>query len=125
MEGIKKGEVIVDDSNPNVTQLTFSSQKIIRILFNGDPVQSISFQIPETIMSIKTSTIVVAILELNMFSRNRYDGGVYLLPKKLDEYIAMIHLKIFSASITKLKDEQIEFLGISKEGPFKSQHYRY
>ncbi|KAF1741230.1 hypothetical protein MXB_1966 [Myxobolus squamalis] len=60
-----------------------------------------------------------------MFSRNRYDGGVYLLPKKLDEYIAMIHLKIFSASITKLKDEQIEFLGISKEGPFKSQHYRY
>ncbi|KII68374.1 putative adenosylhomocysteinase 2 [Thelohanellus kitauei] len=124
-DAIKNLSIDVDTSNPNVLRLTLPSKKIVKILFNGEPVQSVSFQLPKIIHSLQSSITAVAIMELSLYSREKYNGGVYLLPKKLDEYIALIHLKIFSATLTKLTDEQSEFLGVSKDGPFKGPHYRY
>ena len=53
-------------------------------------------------------------------------GEVYLLPRKMDEYVASLHLAAnFDAKLTELSDEQSSYLGISKQGPFKPQFYRY
>ena len=52
-------------------------------------------------------------------------GGVYTLPKKLDEKVAALHLGKLGVKLTKLTQEQAEYLGVSAEGPFKPEHYRY
>ena len=57
--------------------------------------------------------------------KNDYKLGVYMLPKKLDEEVAMLHLEKLGAKLTKLTDEQAKYLGIPKEGPFKAEFYRY
>ncbi len=51
--------------------------------------------------------------------------GVYTLPKKLDEEVARLHLDKIGAQLTKLTEKQATYLGISVEGPFKPEHYRY
>ena len=50
---------------------------------------------------------------------------MYLLPKKMDEYVAQLHLTVFNAHLTELTREQAAFLNINRTGPFKSQHYKY
>jgi adenosylhomocysteinase len=55
----------------------------------------------------------------------QYPLGVYVLPKKLDEKVARLHLDALGAKLTKLNDEQAEYLGIDPSGPFKSERYRY
>jgi len=57
--------------------------------------------------------------------KGRYRGEVYLLPKKIDEYVASLQLPTFCASLSEMSDEQSKFMGISKGGPFKPQFYRY
>ncbi len=57
--------------------------------------------------------------------KNDYKVGVYTLPKKLDEEVARLHLDQIGVKLTTLTDEQAAYLGVSKEGPFKSEHYRY
>jgi adenosylhomocysteinase len=56
---------------------------------------------------------------------NKYKIGVYRLPKKLDEEVARLHLEQIGVKLTKLTDEQADYLGIAKEGPYKPDHYRY
>ncbi|VDQ02248.1 unnamed protein product [Trichobilharzia regenti] len=53
----------------------------------------------------------------------RYKSDVYLLPKKMDEYVATLHLPLFNARITELTDEQARYLGVNKTGPFKPSNY--
>ena len=60
-----------------------------------------------------------------LYFQGRYKNEVYLLPKKMDEYVSSLHLAPFEAKLTELTDEQAKFMGLSKTGPFKPQFYRY
>ena len=51
--------------------------------------------------------------------------GVYMLPKELDEEVARLHLDHLGAKLTELSDDQAEYIGVPKEGPFKPEHYKY
>ena len=58
-------------------------------------------------------------------NREKYELGVHVLPKKLDEEVARLHLDQLGVKLTKLTPEQAEYLGIPVEGPFKPDYYRY
>jgi adenosylhomocysteinase len=51
--------------------------------------------------------------------------GVYMLPKELDEEVARLHLDHLGVTLTELTDEQADYIGVPKEGPYKPEHYRY
>jgi adenosylhomocysteinase len=51
--------------------------------------------------------------------------GVYMLPKELDEEVARLHLEHLGVTLTELSDEQADYIGVSKSGPYKPDHYRY
>ena len=55
----------------------------------------------------------------------KYDRQVYVLPRHLDEKVALLHLAKVGAKLTKLSDEQAGYIGVTPQGPFKSDHYRY
>jgi adenosylhomocysteinase len=55
----------------------------------------------------------------------KYDVGVHLLPKKLDEEVARLHLDKLGVKLTKLTPKQAEYLHVTVEGPFKPEYYRY
>ncbi|MGI4780279.1 MAG: adenosylhomocysteinase, partial [Janthinobacterium lividum] len=56
---------------------------------------------------------------------NKYPVGVYTLPKHLDEKVARLQLKKLNAQLTELTDQQAAYIGVSKQGPYKADHYRY
>ncbi|KAI2648324.1 Adenosylhomocysteinase 3 [Labeo rohita] len=66
----------------------------------------------------------LALIELFNAPEGRYKQDIYLLPKKLDEYVASLHLQTFDAHLTELTDEQAKYMGLSKYGPFKPSYYR-
>ncbi|GAB4262856.1 MAG: adenosylhomocysteinase [Pararhodobacter sp.] len=79
---------------------------------------------PSFVMSASFTNQVLAQIEL--WTRHEdYRPGVYILPKHLDEKVARLHLDRIGAKLTKLRPEQAEYIGVSVEGPFKSDHYRY
>ena len=79
---------------------------------------------PSFVMSCSFSNQVLAQVELFNHTEN-YPVGVYVLPKALDEKVARYHLDALGVRLTKLNDEQAEYLGVAPSGPFKSDHYRY
>ncbi|MEO6597514.1 MAG: adenosylhomocysteinase [Planctomycetota bacterium] len=79
---------------------------------------------PSFVMSNSFSNQVIAQIELFNNYKN-YDKGVYTLPKHLDEKVARLHLDKLGAKLTKLSKKQAEYLGVSADGPFKPNHYRY
>jgi adenosylhomocysteinase len=58
-------------------------------------------------------------------NRERYEVGVYTLPKRLDEEVARLHLEKIGAKLTKLTQKQADYIGVEVEGPFKPDTYRY
>ena len=56
---------------------------------------------------------------------DKYEIGVHVLPKKLDEKVARLHLGKLGVKLTKLTQKQAEYLGVPVEGPYKPEHYRY
>ena len=56
---------------------------------------------------------------------SEYGNEVYILPKHLDEKVARLHLDRIGVKLTKLKAEQADYIGVTPEGPFKPEHYRY
>ena len=56
---------------------------------------------------------------------DEYAPGVYILPKHLDEKVARLHLKKIGVQLTELSAEQAAYIGVTPEGPFKPEHYRY
>ncbi|MFV0292080.1 MAG: adenosylhomocysteinase [Paracoccus sp. (in: a-proteobacteria)] len=79
---------------------------------------------PSFVMSASFTNQVLAQIEL--FTKgDDYTPGVYILPKHLDEKVAMLHLDKVGAKLTRLSFEQADYIGVSQEGPFKSDHYRY
>ncbi len=79
---------------------------------------------PSFVMSCSFTNQVIAQIEL--FTRTeQYPLGVYVLPKHLDEKVAALHLDALGVRLTKLTDEQAEYLDMNPSGPFKPEHYRY
>ncbi|MNV47700.1 Adenosylhomocysteinase [compost metagenome] len=64
--------------------------------------------------------------QIELFTKQgEYKNEVYVLPKHLDEKVARLHLEKLGVRLTELSDLQADYIGISKEGPFKAEHYRY
>ena len=79
---------------------------------------------PSFVMSCSFTNQVLAQIEL--FTKGeQYPPGVYMLPKQLDEEVARLHLDKIGVKLEKLTPEQAKYIGVSKEGPFKPEHYRY
>ncbi len=79
---------------------------------------------PSFVMSSSFSNQVLAQMEL-FRNHRQYDRGVYVLPKKLDEHVARLHLDKLGARLTVLTAEQAAYIGVPAEGPYKPGHYRY
>jgi adenosylhomocysteinase len=79
---------------------------------------------PSFVMSASFTNQVLAQIEL-WTKGHDYKPGVYILPKELDEKVARLHLDRIGVKLTKLDPEQAAYIGVSPEGPFKSEHYRY
>jgi adenosylhomocysteinase len=79
---------------------------------------------PSFVMSNSFSNQVLAQIELYAHGEN-YEAQVYVLPKHLDEKVAMLHLDALGVKLTTLSDEQAAYIGVDVAGPFKADHYRY
>ena len=75
-------------------------------------------------MSNSFTNQVLAQIELWQ-NAEQYENKVYFLPKKLDEKVAMLHLKKIGANLTKLTPEQAKYISVDVDGPFKPDYYRY
>ena len=79
---------------------------------------------PSYVMSSSFANQTIAQIEL--FTRTAdYPIGVYTLPKHLDEKVARLQLKKLNAQLSKLTDAQAAYIGVSTDGPYKADHYRY
>jgi len=79
---------------------------------------------PSFVMSASFTNQVLAQMELWM-KGDEYKNDVYILPKHLDEKVARLHLDRIGVKLSKLSNEQAEYIGVTPEGPFKPEHYRY
>jgi adenosylhomocysteinase len=79
---------------------------------------------PSYVMSSSFANQTIAQIEL-WSNHNKYPVGVHVLPKHLDEKVARAHLDALGVKLTKLTDEQAEYLDLDPSGPFKPEHYRY
>jgi adenosylhomocysteinase len=79
---------------------------------------------PSFVMSNSFSNQVLAQLDL-WKNRDNYKPGVYVLSKKLDEEVARLHLAKIGVKLTRLSQQQADYLGVPVDGPYKSEHYRY
>jgi len=79
---------------------------------------------PSFVMSASFTNQVLAQIEL-WVNEEDYQPGVYILPKALDEKVARLHLGRIGVRLTELKKEQADYIGVTVDGPFKPQHYRY
>ena len=75
-------------------------------------------------MSNSFSNQVLAQIDL-WKKKDTYKVAVYRLPKKLDEEVARLHLEKIGVKLTRLSEKQAKYLGVSPEGPYKPEHYRY
>ena len=110
---------------PQVDEVEFPDGKKIILLAEGRLVNlGCATGHPSFVMSASFSNQVLAQIELWNNSKN-YEKKVYVLPKNLDEKVASLHLDKLGVKLTKLTDDQSDYLGLSPQGPFKPDHYRY
>ncbi len=79
---------------------------------------------PSFVMSASFTNQVIAQIEL-LENGHKYENRVYTLPKHLDEKVATLHLERLGVKLTPLSEEQADYIGVNKTGPFKAEHYRY
>ena len=110
---------------PQVDEIEFPDGKRIILLAKGRLVNlGCATGHPSFVMSASFTNQVLAQMELWMRSAD-YDNTVYTLPRHLDEKVAALHLEKVGASLTKLRDDQADYIGVGQQGPFKSEQYRY
>lgn len=110
---------------PQVDQITFPDGKRITLLAEGRLVNlGCATGHPSFVMSNSFTNQTLAQIEL-FKHRDRYENKVYVLPKHLDEKVARLHLERVGARLTKLTPKQADYIGVSVEGPYKPDHYRY
>ena len=114
-----------EEIKPQVDHIIFPDGKRIILLAKGRLVNlGCGTGHPSYVMSSSFANQTIAQIEL--FTRNAdYKVGVYTLPKHLDEKVARLQLKKLNAQLTELSDEQARYIGVSKAGPYKADHYRY
>ncbi len=123
VEYLKKYEW--DNIKPQVDHIVFPDGKRIILLAEGRLVNlGCATGHPSFVMSNSFTNQVLAQIELWQNS-GEYKNEVYVLPKHLDEKVARLHLDRIGAQITELSDEQADYIGVAKDGPFKPEHYRY
>lgn len=108
-----------------VDHVIWPDGKRIILLAEGRLLNLSCSTVPTFVLSITATTQALALIELYNAPEGRYKQDVYLLPKKMDEYVASLHLPTFDAHLTELTDEQAKYLGLNKNGPFKPNYYRY
>ena len=79
---------------------------------------------PSFVMSNSFTNQVLAQMEL-WNNPEKYENKVYMLPKKLDEQVARLHLKKIGVELETLRPDQAEYIGVNVEGPYKPEYYRY
>ncbi|HYG78504.1 MAG TPA: adenosylhomocysteinase [Planctomycetota bacterium] len=116
-----------EEVKPQVDQWIWPNGKKLIVLAEGRLVNlGCATGHPSFVMSASFTNQVMAQIELwQTRNEKKYKNEVYILPKKLDEKVAMLHLGKLGAKLTKLTKKQADYLGISVEGPFKPEHYRY
>jgi adenosylhomocysteinase len=119
-KGVKKVEI-----KPQVDKYTFPDGHSIVVLAQGRLVNlGCATGHPSFVMSNSFTNQVLAQLAL-WNETDKYEIGIHVLPKKLDEEVARLHLDKLGVKLTKLTDEQAEYINVPVEGPFKPDYYRY
>ena len=110
---------------PQVDEVEFPDGKRIILLAEGRLVNlGCATGHPSFVMSASFTNQTLAQIEL-WGNPGKYSNEVYILPKSLDEKVAELHLARVGATLTKMSEEQASYIGVSQEGPFKSDNYRY
>jgi adenosylhomocysteinase len=118
--GVKRTNI-----KPQVDMYTFPGGNSIYMLAEGRLVNlGCATGHPSFVMSNSFANQTLAQLDL-WKNKDTYKVGVYTLPKKLDEEVARLHLEKIGVKLTKLTTKQAEYLGVSPDGPYKPEHYRY
>jgi adenosylhomocysteinase len=114
-----------NEVKPQVHEIEFPDKKRIILLAEGRLVNlGCATGHPSFVMSASFTNQVIAQIEL-WNSNGKYQNKVYVLPKHLDEKVAMLHLAKVGAKLTKLSKEQADYISVSEKGPFKPDTYRY
>ncbi|MHB8622460.1 MAG: adenosylhomocysteinase [Sulfuricaulis sp.] len=114
-----------EEIKPQVDHVIFPDGKKIIVLAKGRLVNlGCATGHPSFVMSASFSNQTIAQIELFNHSKN-YENKVYVLPKKLDEKVARLHLKKIGVQLTRLSQEQADYINVPIDGPYKPDHYRY
>jgi len=130
MAGLARSGAVKDELKPGTDVWRFPADGVrdghqILVLAEGRLVNlGCATGHPSFVMSCSFSNQVIAQIELFANTAN-YPTGVYVLPKHLDEKVARLHLDALGVKLTKLSDEQADYIGVDPAGPFKPEHYRY
>jgi adenosylhomocysteinase len=118
-----------EEIKPQVDHVIFPDNKRIILLAKGRLVNlGCGTGHPSYVMSSSFANQTIAQIELWTEARkgsNKYPIGVYTLPKHLDEKVARLQLKTLNAQLSELTDQQAAYINVPKQGPYKSEHYRY
>ena len=118
-----------ENIKPQVDHIIFPDKKRITLLAEGRLVNlGCGTGHPSYVMSSSFANQTIAQMELwgeAQKASTKYPIGVYVLPKHLDEKVARLQLKKLNAQLTELTDEQAKYISVSKQGPYKADHYRY
>jgi adenosylhomocysteinase len=118
--GIKKTNI-----KPQYDMWTFADGHSVLILAEGRLLNlGCATGHPSFVMSASFTNQTIAQIELAT-NIEKYQKRVYVLPKKLDEKVARLHLDKLGVRLTKLTKEQADYIGVPVDGPYKAEHYRY
>ena len=125
MERLNTSDAVKLEIKPQVHKYTFPTGNAIFVLAEGRLVNlGCATGHPSFVMSNSFSNQTLAQLDL-WKNRDEYAVGVYVLPKKLDEEVARLHLEKIGVKLTTLSPKQADYIGVSVEGPYKAETYRY
>jgi adenosylhomocysteinase len=114
-----------DNIKPQVDHVIFPDGKRIIVLAEGRLVNlGCGTGHPSFVMSNSFTNQVLAQIELFKYG-SKYKNDVYVLPKVLDEKVAQLHLERIGVKLTKLTQQQADYIGVSVDGPYKPEHYKY
>ena len=125
VERLNTSDAVKLNIKPQVDKYSFANGNAIYLLAEGRLVNlGCATGHPSFVMSNSFSNQTLAQIDL-WTNKDMYEPKVYILPKKLDEEVARLHLEKIGVKLTELTDAQAAYLGVAKEGPYKPEHYRY
>ncbi len=125
VERLNTSDAVKLNIKPQVDKYTFKNGNAIYMLAEGRLVNlGCATGHPSFVMSNSFSNQTLAQIDL-WANKDKYENKVYILPKKLDEEVARLHLEKIGVVLTKLTPEQAAYLNVDVEGPYKPEHYRY